>query len=51
MHNNYFVCIFTGKRSAIYFSIIKMGFPPLDLVVQSEVRALAHRLWSLGSWS
>jgi hypothetical protein len=28
-----------------------VGLPPLDLVVQSEARALAHRLWSLGSWS
>jgi hypothetical protein len=25
--------------------------PPLDLVVQSEARALAHCLWSLWSWS
>jgi hypothetical protein len=28
-----------------------IGLPPLDLVVQSEARASAHRLWSLGSWS
>jgi hypothetical protein len=27
------------------------GFPLLDLVVQSETRASAHCLWSLGSWS
>ena len=25
--------------------------PTLDLVVQSEVRSAAHRLWSLGCWS
>jgi hypothetical protein len=25
--------------------------PPLELVVQVEARATAHRLWSLGSWS
>jgi hypothetical protein len=25
--------------------------PPLELVVQGEVRATAHCLWSLGSWS
>ena len=25
--------------------------PPLELVVQSEARSAAHRLWSLGSWS
>jgi hypothetical protein len=25
--------------------------PPLELVVQSEVRSAAHRLWSLGGWS
>jgi len=25
--------------------------PPLDLVVQSEARSAAHRLWSLGCWS
>lgn len=25
--------------------------PPLELVVQSEVRSAVHRLWSLGSWS
>jgi len=25
--------------------------PPLKLVVQSEARSAAHRLWSLGSWS
>ena len=25
--------------------------PPLDLVVQSELRSAAHRLWSLGCWS
>jgi len=24
--------------------------PPLDLVVQSEARSAAHRLWSLGCW-
>jgi hypothetical protein len=28
-----------------------VGLPPLDLVVQGEARASAHRLWSLGSWS
>jgi hypothetical protein len=28
-----------------------VGLSPLDLVVQGEARALAHRLWSLGSWS
>jgi hypothetical protein len=28
-----------------------VGLPSLDLVVQGEARALAHRLWSLGSWS
>jgi hypothetical protein len=28
-----------------------VGLPPPDLVVQSEARASAHRLWSLGSWS
>jgi hypothetical protein len=28
-----------------------MGLPPLDLMVQGEARASAHRLWSLGSWS
>jgi hypothetical protein len=28
-----------------------VGVPPLDLVVQGEARASAHRLWSLGSWS
>jgi hypothetical protein len=25
--------------------------PPLDLVVEGEARAAAHRLWSLGGWS
>ena len=25
--------------------------PPLELVVQSEARSAAHRLWSLGCWS
>ena len=25
-------------------------FPPLELVVHSEARSAAHRLWSLGSW-
>jgi hypothetical protein len=25
--------------------------PPLDLVVQSEARLAAHRIWSLGCWS
>jgi hypothetical protein len=25
--------------------------PPLELVVQSEMRSAAHHLWSLGSWS
>ena len=25
--------------------------PPLDLVIQSEARSAAHRLWSLGCWS
>ena len=25
--------------------------PPLELVVQSEARMAAHRLWSLGCWS
>jgi hypothetical protein len=24
------------------------GLPPLDLVMQSEARSAAHRLWSLG---
>jgi len=24
--------------------------PPLELLVQSEARSAAHRLWSLGSW-
>jgi len=24
--------------------------PPLDFVVQSEARSVAHRLWSLGCW-
>jgi hypothetical protein len=28
-----------------------IGLPPLDLVVQSEARSAAHRLWSLGFWS
>jgi hypothetical protein len=28
-----------------------VGLPPLDLVVQREARASAHRLWSLGNWS
>jgi hypothetical protein len=28
-----------------------VGLPPLDMVVQGEARASAHRLWSLGSWS
>jgi hypothetical protein len=28
-----------------------VGLPPLNLVVQGEARASAHRLWSLGSWS
>jgi len=27
------------------------GLPPLDLVIQSEVRSAADRLWSLGWWS
>jgi hypothetical protein len=25
--------------------------PPLEVVVQDETRATAHRLWNLGSWS
>jgi len=25
--------------------------PPLDVVVQSEARSAAHRIWSLGCWS
>ena len=25
--------------------------PPLELVVQSEARSAAHRLWSMGCWS
>jgi hypothetical protein len=28
-----------------------VGLPPLDLLVQGEARASAHRLWGLGSWS
>jgi hypothetical protein len=35
----------TGAMEAL------VDLPPLDLVVQSEARASAHRLWSLGSWS
>jgi len=27
------------------------GHPPLDLMIQGEVRSAAHRLWSLGCWS
>jgi hypothetical protein len=27
------------------------GLPPLDLVINGEVRSAAHRLWSLGCWS
>jgi hypothetical protein len=27
------------------------GLPPLDLVIQGEVRSVAHRLWCLGCWS
>jgi len=27
------------------------GLPPLDLVIQGEVRSAAHCLWSLGCWS
>jgi hypothetical protein len=29
----------------------RVGLPPLDLVVQGEATALAHRLWRLGSLS
>ena len=25
--------------------------PPLELVIEGEVRSAAHRLWSLGCWS
>jgi hypothetical protein len=35
----------TGAMEAL------VGLPPLDLVVEGEARASAHRLWSLGSWS
>jgi hypothetical protein len=27
-----------------------VGRPPLDLMIQEEVRSAAHRLWSLGCW-
>jgi hypothetical protein len=27
------------------------GLPPQDLVIQGEVRSVAHCLWSLGCWS
>jgi len=30
---------------------VPICLPPLDLVVQSEARSAAHRLWSLGCWS
>ena len=44
-----------NNRSYAYYSHQRCGStclpPPLDLVVQSEARSAAHRLWSLGSWS
>jgi len=30
---------------------VLVGLPPLDLVIQGEVRSVAHRLWGLGCWS
>jgi len=35
----------TGAMEAL------VGLPPLDLVIQGEVRLAAHCLWSLGCWS
>jgi len=35
----------TGAMEAL------VGLPPLDLVIQGELRSAAHRLWSLGCWS
>jgi len=30
---------------------VLVGLPSLDLVIQGEVRLVAHRLWSMGGWS
>jgi hypothetical protein len=30
---------------------METGLPPLDLVIQGEVRSAAHCFWSLGCWS
>jgi len=35
----------TGAMEAL------IGLPPLELVIQGEVRSAAHHLWSLGCWS
>jgi hypothetical protein len=30
---------------------VLVGLPPLDLVIQGEVRSVAHCLWRMGDWS
>ena len=43
----------TGAMHTTPTSAVKVliCLPPLELVVQSEVRSAAHHLWSLGCWS
>ena len=48
-------CMLRDNGSDLYHPTGAMegltGLPLLDLLIQSEVRSAAHRLWSLGCWS
>ena len=48
------ISLLRDNRSHAHYSHLRCGGtylpPPLELVVQSEARTAAHRLWSLGSW-
>ena len=49
------ICMLRDNRSNAHYSHQCYGSiylpPPLELVVQSEARSAAHRLWNLTSWS
>ena len=50
----YTICLgITGTMCTTPTNVVEalICLPPLELVVQSEARSAAHRLWSLGCWS